>query len=916
MRKFFLMALCALVTTSVWSSTVDDLVPISKNWTFIADDYTANGTVGLDKNTLYAGGKIFTPTGNSYANNKGSSTFGGGTHLNSLRLKLFQDVLVFKVAAPCTVVFYTQSVADRGIYLSKEALTSAPTEYWKKQTAATTSWEVELDEAGTYYMYNYGGDLYIAGFEVKFPLVDRSFVDFKIDFRQDPYTVLEPATGLPKGVELSNITFKDTQHGIQSGTIKVPVDGAVKFTIGACQFGNHTVTVNKNGEPLTTIDLIHSGGCDGSTSFDRYVTWTYNVEAVTDTLEFVLNGYMPYFFAQACDYVDSVVVRYYDTDGTTLLKSETVAGGSRLVYQLGAADVTVGEGQAFRGWFDQAGEDGLKVAENMPVEADLDLFAKATDIEVAATGNHFYYDLSKKSFYQEDHELISMTNGRYYNTHGWFFSANGTISVKVAGNAIVSILRCAYTSGGTITCTDGDGQQVGEAMDTKGATDGENASFRYTGQATTLTFTLSNGGYIHGVKVYNVENVPLKNDAGYYVMTANDGAGLLLMLETMDNGDMIFLPDGTYDLGTAIQTNISKSVSLIGQSMDGVLIVNHPSSQGMGKTETINLIADNIYVQDLAIRCDVSYEGSTDSGVGIALQIRGDKSILKHVDLQGNQDTYLSNGSATQRGWFEDGRIEGTVDYICGGGNMWFENTLLYNNNRQYGDVITAPATVAETEYGYVFNNCTVDGAAGQAGIWNFGRGWKYSPAATWLHTTCKIAPSAKGYTTMSSDLVMRFHEYDTHMEDGTAITGHSLDGLGYSDTSDAIYLSEEDKYTYANVILGEDEWDAAAIAAQVTANPAALDADAAYLVEDEGAFVAIVKGSELSAYAGKTIRQANTRGGFGPAVSYPRVVTAIDPTSALVEDGRGETTKILRDGQLIIVRDGKEYNALGGLVK
>ena len=116
----------------------------------------------------------------------------------------------------------------------------------------------------------------------------------------------------------------------------------------------------------------------------------------------------------------------------------------------------------------------------------------------------------------------------------------------------------------------------------------------------------------------------------------------------------------------------------------------------------------------------------------------------------------------------------------------------------------------------------------------------------------------------------MRFHEYNTHMADGTMIVSHNLDGLNYAADSDPIYLDNPGIYTYKNVVLGADNWDAAAIATQVTANPATIDADAAYLVEDNGAFVAIVKGAQLTAeYKGKTIRQANSRGGFGEAVVY-----------------------------------------------
>lgn len=783
MRKIFLAALCALMSVGAWSATVEDLVAIKKSWVFIADEITANGTSGLTANNLYASGRIFTPTGNSVATNKGKSTIGGEEHLNSLRLKNVQDRLAFKVADTCTITFYTQSHGTRGLVVSKTDRTNTTDAYYASQPGNTPVWTIHLDEAGTYYLSNHDGDFFIAGF-----------------------------------------------------SIILPDDGS---------------------EP------------------------------------------------------EKKVVRYYDTDGS-LLGRDSVEEGTELSYKYSAADITMSEGQAFRGWRDA---DQLKVAEGTLVLADMSLYAKATDIEVAATGNYFYYDLSKNYFYQEDHELLTITNGSYYNTHGWTFGANGTISVQVSANAVVSILRCAYGNGGTITCIDGNGQQVGEVENTKGTTDGEQVAFRYTGAPTTLTFTLSNGGYIHGVKVYNVENVPVKNEAGYYVIGANDGAGLLLMLETANSGDKIFLPNGTYDFGTTTLTNIGTTISLIGQSMDGVLIVNHPLTPGMNGCETLFLKGDNVYMQDLAIRCDVAYEGSHTGGVGVAIQIKGDKSIFKQVDLQGNQDTYLSSGAVNQRSWFEDGRIEGTVDFICGGGNMWFENTLLYLNDRTNGNVILAPSTSDQTVYGYVFNNCTVDGAAGQANRWNFARGWHNSPAATWLNTTCKIAPSAQGYTYMGNGLKVRFHEYNTQMENGTAITGHNLDGLNYAAESDAIYMNSDSIYTYANVILADDNWDAAAIAAQVTADPTAVNAEAVYLVEEtDGTYIAIVKGASLNTYKGKYIRQANARGGFGQAVLLPAGgETGIDQ---ITNDLSPVTHKILRNGQLIILRDGKEYNALGAQIK
>jgi len=687
--------LCALMSVSAWSVTVDDLITIRRSCTITADEYTNNGTSEWTANTLRAEGRIFTPTGNTVAQAKGKSTIHGQSHLNCLRLKNVQNKLAFRVIDTCTVTFYTELREERGLIISKHDRTTTSDPYYALQPVNTPVWTVHLDEAGTYYLSGYGGDFFIAGF-----------------------------------------------------SIILPDDGSAP-------------------EPP--------------------------------------------------------VVRYYDSNGI-LLGRDTVAQGSKLTYKYTVADVTVPAGQVFRGW---RNGDELKVNEGTPVTADISLFAKATDIEVAEVGRYYNYDLAKNSFYPEDHELLTITDGK--------------ISVRVAGNAVVNIL-----------------------------TDGEPTTYRYEGAATTLTFTPRKGEHVRGVKVYNVAAIPQRNEAGYYVISAGDGAALQLLLATAQDGDKIFLPDGTYDLGHETLTPINAQISLIGQSMDGVLIVNHPLASGMNNAETLVLKADNIYMQDLSIRCDVSYPTSIAHGVGIAVQVQGDKSIFQHVSLQGNQDTYYSNGAATQRGWVGDGRIEGTVDYICGGGDIWFENVLLYNNARRNDDVIIAPATEPATRYGYVFNNCTIDGVASQVGRWHLARGWKHSPAGTWLNTTCLIAPSAQGYTHMNAGLKVRFHEYNTHREDGTAITGHTVNGLNYAADSDPVYMDNAGVYTYDNVVKGTDNWDAAAIASQVTADPAKIDADAAYLIEDNNAFVAILKGAQLTAeHKGKTIRQANSRGGFGKAVVY-----------------------------------------------
>ena len=189
MKKLFLILLSVLLSIGAWAASVNDLVAIDHDWVFIADDITSNGSEGLTANTLYADGKIFTPTNNDKANNTGKSTIESAEHLNSLRLKYVQDRLAFKVSGPCSVTFYTQNHSSRGINISKVDRTQDTDPYWKQQPASTPRWEVKLDEAGVYYLSNYGGDFYFAGFEVIMdPIAGSQVFGIKRDVAEETST--------------------------------------------------------------------------------------------------------------------------------------------------------------------------------------------------------------------------------------------------------------------------------------------------------------------------------------------------------------------------------------------------------------------------------------------------------------------------------------------------------------------------------------------------------------------------------------------------------------------------------------------------------------------------------------------------------------------------------------------------------
>ncbi|MDE6394780.1 MAG: hypothetical protein K2K77_05500, partial [Duncaniella sp.] len=486
----------------------------------------------------------------------------------------------------------------------------------------------------------------------------RHFTDFKIDFTSDPYTVVTPAEGLPEGVTVEG-KWHDKQHGYERSTITVPVDGAVKVTFGNCQYGDGKAVIKMGDNELGTVSC--GGNCDGTTS------WIYNSDD-EGVLTIITPSYCPSLAVEACDMIPNVTVSYYNTDGK-LIGEDVVDGGSELAYKYGVSDVTVPEGQAFRGWFASTKSTAEKVAEGTPLQTDTELYARATKIEEPTSTSRFVYDLTKPYFYVEDHEAIEI-DGKYYNTHGWLIGNNGTIKVNVAGKCYVTVGCCQYSGESTATVTNEAGATVAE-FPVKGESDGAEQTFRYDGEAGWLTITFPSGSYTHNVTVDNVvEFVSYDETSGYYVIPAGDASSFLLALKAAgsQDGAKIFLPNGTYDLGTTVLTPVTgKNVSIIGESTEGTVILNYPplDAEGISQTATLLNRSENLYLQDLTLRNAMPFDGKAAAGRAVTLQDKGKNTICKNVSLESYQDTYYSNNTSAYF-YFEDGEIHGVVDYVCG----------------------------------------------------------------------------------------------------------------------------------------------------------------------------------------------------------------------------------------------------------
>ncbi len=793
--------------------------------------------------------------------------------------------------------------------------------------------------------------------------VARTFTDFEMIMSNmaSEYDF----TTLPEGVT-ANGTFDTDQHGYRNFTISVPVDGTVRFTIGDCKYGNQPIPVtNKAGNTIATLTYPKTG-CYDNTDKDRGNVFTYIYLGDADTLTFGPIQYCNYFKAEAAEIMPCEVI-FKDQNGTTLGKIETYEGANLTVLPYDESDLTIPEGEVFRGWFYT---NGKKAAIGDAIAGNTTIQAKVTPFETATIGSVQTYDFASAIFYPEDHETVTANDGSYYNDHGWYFNADGNIQIQVAGNAIVNVTLCTYSETGDVILSNGE-TEIGRTSVVKNGTEGATAtpdgteySYKYTGEATTLTLSWTAKQYIHKIVVYNVLDFLEKDAAtGYFMVPAGDVASFLLAVVQAESGDKIFLPNGTYDLGETCLTTISKdNISIIGQSMEGVIIKNAPdaSKESIDKTATIkiNKNVKNTYLQDLTIQNALDYY-KNNNGRAVCLWDQGSKTICKNVRLLSYQDTYYSNLSGAVK-YFEDCEIHGTVDFICGDGSVYFKNNLLYaekrNSNGGGSDALTANNGPA-TDKGYVFESCTVKS---ECPVVSFGRAWNGKPSVAFLNTLVDYSAGQFDFSDgskiqrwtkelMNDKCWPAFGEYNTHLADGTVLTPASNvvtfnnnPKYGTETQSIETVLTAEQAATYTmEYTLGEWAATARTDASQLRKNvmfdeqtrtlswnPTEvgvymvcvsgvpfITTETSFVLPDVDEVIAAfhaMYGDELEPIGGYYVRFANGRGGFGPIVYAGDNPENIENTA----DEAAKVQKIIRDGQVIIVRGEKEYSVFGQEVK
>lgn len=735
---------------------------------------------------------------------------------------------------------------------------------------------VELDETvtGVYICRNTPAEGVLSKVEFK-ENVARSFQDFEIDLTQNP--IGELPTGVTQvGYSQHGSYYHGTDHGWCWVAFKFAVDGPVKVSLGGCQFAAansaYVCSAKKDLNGDGKIDEADTYGFIDTQAVGCYhnggiATWVYNYEEA-DTLIVYCGQYCPYIKVEACEFIPDLTITYFDQNGQKL-GADTIVPGSAFVPKYTEADLTIGEGMAFRGWKTNA---GIKLNAGDIVNEDLVLNASVTAIEQALTGTHYKYDLTKNSFYMEDHELIAATDKQHGSGHGFVFNNGEVMTLIVSPKAYVSVGLCTYTNTSDQIIRNAAGDSVAVMhVENKVTADGALCSFFVEStKQDTLHFNFTTTSYIHSVEVYNVA-APLNKVGHTYDIPAGDAATLMMVCNILQDGDTVLLHDGIYDLGETVLTTISAShVVVKGESMEGTIIKNAPDAkiEGISTTATIlNTGSDNIF-ENLTLQNALDYY-KADNGRAVCLQDKGTRTACYSVRMLSYQDTYYSNKPG-QECWFEDCEIHGTVDFICGSGSVYFYNTLLYCEKRSKDgsgqDCLTANnSQTAQGDKGYVFDRCTIQS---ECPVVSLSRTWNDQPQVAYLLTTLDMS---KGEFSLS---------------DGSKIQRWTIEGMNNCLPYDFSEYNTMD--TEGNVI-----------------SPASNKVQFFGKAENEKETIIGYEAAEAKSYT------HFFREGWTPARNY---VAFPSPEMSIQNPmvNHNVPTKMLHNGQLIIIHNGNIYNVLG----
>ncbi|WP_211293897.1 pectinesterase family protein [Lentzea kentuckyensis] len=261
---------------------------------------------------------------------------------------------------------------------------------------------------------------------------------------------------------------------------------------------------------------------------------------------------------------------------------------------------------------------------------------------------------------------------------------------------------------------------------------------------------------------------------------------------------LITIKAGTYREVVRVPAN-KTAITLqgLGSTPAQTVVVFNNSATTHGTFNSASMFVDgrDFGATNLTISNDYVEKPGSEGNQALALHLNADRAVFRNVRLLGDQDTLLVNENT--RAYMADSYVEGTVDFIFGGGTMVFERTSVHEK-RTTGGPITAASTPATRKYGLLFYRCTVTSTT--SNTTQLGRPWRPAGQVLFRESTLTAAiRTSQPWIDMSDNSwkKARFFEYRN--------TGA---GAGTNANRPQLPESQAADHTPQKYLAGTDGWN------------------------------------------------------------------------------------------------------------
>lgn len=537
-----------------------------------------------------------------------------------------------------------------------------------------------------------------------------------------------------------------------------------------------------------------------------------------------------------------------------------------------------------------------------------------------------------------DNDGTAFTNIYVFADH---LAANDTIAPKMLSIVPAANSNSATVNGAVVVTFDekvkaGEGKITLGTATLTGVFGSKTATFTYErlDYNTEYTFNIPagaltdlSGNAFAGVTIrFTTAQRTEPNKSLFDAVVAKDGSGdYLTVIDAIAAAPanrtlpwLIYVKNGKYTGHHDIPAN-KPFIHLIGQVRDSVIISDNRLSGNDGKGSpvynvlqgaTMVVNARDCYFENITFENSHGYEKLA-GPQALALYAVTNHFTTSNCNLRSYQDTYLTAYNvATDRQYHKNTIIEGAVDYIYGGGDVFFDRCIL-RNNRADGGFIVAPSHAVGTLWGYVFSNCSIEESKVSNANNFFGRPWVNSPKTVFLNTILKTGIKPEGwyykmgaipaifadYNTMDKngnpvDLSFRISNYEYDVKDANGNVTNVVKGTAKNKLSDA----EAATYTYENVILRSgDSWDPR-LMSEAPAQPANVKVTQNKLSWTHSAYTRLYIVFRNQKVMGFAIENSYTDSTAVTGVNYTYAVQAVGEFGALSRVVSADVVSSIRD--------------------